>query len=368
MKYLKLFKQQTDYQSFIKSDKFVTPNVSFATEENIIFCNPLEENPSLPNNMIRYTASGKLSEISINYSVVSHEFVDGVGTITFNEDVTKIRSGAFQYRSSLTSIEIPNSVTEIGDYAFNTCSHLTSIVIPDGVTKIGQNAFQNCSSLTSIEIPDSVTSIENYTFDGCLDLTSVTIGSGVTYIGYSAFRNCSSLTSIEIPDSVTSIGEYIFDSCPNLTSIYYNSTMSNWKKIEKGYEWDGKTIERIICIDGVIEQQNTTTVGGINLVWGDNIKLAVNESDFIRFNIMDETWKNYITDAVENGKDGNFYYYEYDNSSLSVRTAYENMKGGIDYDIEVTALKPGTYTLRIYAGPDIKGGLVYQNVTVTVTE
>lgn len=40
MKYLKSFNKESDYQSFTESDDFVTPNVSFAKEENKVFYNP----------------------------------------------------------------------------------------------------------------------------------------------------------------------------------------------------------------------------------------------------------------------------------------------------------------------------------------
>jgi hypothetical protein len=40
MKYLKLFQKESDYQSFTENDDFVTPNVSFAQEENKVFYNP----------------------------------------------------------------------------------------------------------------------------------------------------------------------------------------------------------------------------------------------------------------------------------------------------------------------------------------
>lgn len=43
MKHLKLFKTEADYQVFVESDSFVTPNVSFAEEENLVFYNPYEE-------------------------------------------------------------------------------------------------------------------------------------------------------------------------------------------------------------------------------------------------------------------------------------------------------------------------------------
>ena len=69
---------------------------------------------------------------------------------------------------------IPNSVTSIGDSAFQYCSSLTSIEIPDSVTSIGWGVFYGCSSLTSIEIPNSVTSIGDYAFYGCSSLTKIT--------------------------------------------------------------------------------------------------------------------------------------------------------------------------------------------------
>lgn len=47
MKYLRLFEKQTDYQSFIESDNFVTPNVSFVQDENMVFYNILQNHTNL---------------------------------------------------------------------------------------------------------------------------------------------------------------------------------------------------------------------------------------------------------------------------------------------------------------------------------
>ena len=150
-------------------------------------------------------------------------------SITFgdNPQLTSIGNYAFcieelwSDRTSLTSIEIPNSVTSIGDYAFSYCSSLTSITFGDNpqLTSIGNSAFSVCSSLTSIEIPNSVTSIGNSAFASCESLTSIEIPNSVTSIGDGAFLHCESLTSIEIPNSVTSIGDWAFYYCSSLTSI-----------------------------------------------------------------------------------------------------------------------------------------------------
>ena len=47
---------------------------------------------------------------------------------------------------------IPNTVASIGNYAFEYCSSLTSIEIPNSVTSIGNEAFYNCTSLTSVMV------------------------------------------------------------------------------------------------------------------------------------------------------------------------------------------------------------------------
>ena len=239
-------------------------------------------------NVITYTATEKLPETvnhaknaiglyiyGFNTDILSHTFLDGVGTITFSDDVTSIGYEAFYYCTGLTSITIPNSVKSIGYEAFSGCTGLTSItipnsvtdivygafsgcdgltsiivesgntiydsrnncnaiietatntliqgcnttVIPNSVTSIEDEAFKGCTGLTSITIPNSVTSIGDYAFNGCTGLTSITIGNSVTRIGGWAFMDCMGLTSITIPNSVTDIGYRAFAGCTGLTSI-----------------------------------------------------------------------------------------------------------------------------------------------------
>ena len=204
-------------------------------------------------------------------NIVSNNYVDGQGIISFDgpvttignfafqncssltsitipDSVTTIRKSAFYYCRSLTTITIPDSVTTIGNYAFRWCTSLTSITIPDSVTMIGEMAFRECNSLKSVNIPDSVTTIGNSAFayctnlvefngkfasedgrclivDGTLNsfapagLTAYTILDSVTTIGDYAFYGCTSLKSVNIPDSVTTIGNSAFYACRSITSI-----------------------------------------------------------------------------------------------------------------------------------------------------
>ncbi|MDY4675695.1 MAG: leucine-rich repeat domain-containing protein [Candidatus Borkfalkiaceae bacterium] len=62
----------------------------------------------------------------------------------------EIYERAFNFRSELTSVTIPNGVTSIGNIAFCVCRELTSITIPSSVTSIGDQAFDECGKLKTI--------------------------------------------------------------------------------------------------------------------------------------------------------------------------------------------------------------------------
>ena len=203
-----------------------------------------------PNNIIYYTSSDGAVVTPYNpdafgASILSNEYVDGRGIITFDGDVTSIGSGAFRSRSLLTSVSIPESVTSIGDYAFHNCSGLTgslvlpegvtsigifafnncsgltgSLVLPEGLTSIGSYAFYNCSGLTgSLVLPEGVTSIDDYAFYACSGFTGdLVLPEGLTSIGGDAFQECSGLTgSLVLPEGLTSIGRYAFNKCSGFT-------------------------------------------------------------------------------------------------------------------------------------------------------
>ena len=214
---------------------------------NVIYYTSLDGNVITPNNPDVFGAS-----------ILSNEYVEGLGVITFDGDVTSIGDWAFSGCSGLTSITIPEGVTSIGNYAFNACTRLTSITIPNSVTSIGEWSFFNCTTLTSITIPESVTSIGEAAFTGCFSLMSfsgkystpdglflidsgnnlvavalgamhgaITIPDGVTSIGVYAFCGCRSLISITIPDGVTSIEKGAFQDCSSLTSIAIPDGVTN---------------------------------------------------------------------------------------------------------------------------------------------
>ena len=229
------------------------------------------ENPNYPSkpayNEIWYTSSdGNIVEpysgqyndyadalTTFGANIVSNNYKDGKGVITFDGNVTTIGEWAFWDCDSLTSVTIPDSVTTIGEWAFWDCDSLTSVTIPDSVTTIGEWAFYDCNSLTSVTIPDSVTTIGKMAFVNCDSLTSVTIGDSVTTIGESAFQSCWSLTSVTIPDSVTTIGYCAFADCRSLTSVTIPDSVTTIGKMAFAY---CRSLTSITIPDSV------TTIGG----------------------------------------------------------------------------------------------------------
>jgi hypothetical protein len=141
--------------------------------------------------------------------------------------VTSIGDLAFQGKTNVTSITIPNSVTSIGDWAFGYCANLTSVTIPNSVTSIGQFAFYVCTNLTSVTIGNSVTSIEGGAFYYCTRLTSVTIGNNVTSIGNSAFAFCTNLTGVYFQGNTPNVGVNVFLYDNNAT-VYYLPGTTGW--------------------------------------------------------------------------------------------------------------------------------------------
>ena len=198
------------------------------------------------NNVIYYTSSdGNIvtptKADSFGANLVSNDYADGRGVMSFDGDVTSI-----------------------GLRAFEGCSTLTGIVIPHSVTGIGSFAFRSCYQLTNIDIPDSVTSLEDHSFLYCFGLTSIEIPNSILSIGYGAFNGCSHLTSIRIPDSVISIGHNPFEECINLASIVVDSGNTKYDSRNSCNAIIESETNQLIsgCMTTVIPNSVTSIAGG----------------------------------------------------------------------------------------------------------
>lgn len=174
-------------------------------------------------------------------------------TINLPNSLTTIGNGAFKDCTSLENITLPNRLKAIGKDVFNGCLKLKPLTLPASVTSIGETAFRGCAAFTTITLPDSVTEIGNSAFEGCAKLTSVTMPANLTKIGNSAFKGCAELLSLDIPAGVTELGQNIIENCKKLTEV--NIAAENTSFVLKDsiiYDAAEETIYAAMC--------NVTTV------------------------------------------------------------------------------------------------------------
>jgi hypothetical protein len=142
-------------------------------------------------------------------------------TVTIPNSVTNLGSRAFSGCSWLIGVNMPTKLPSIGDYTFWQCFQLTGITIPNTVTNIGQSAFYGCASLDHVHMPDTVKSIGDSAFEGCWRLTDCMVGSSLRNIGNHAFISCSNLALIVLPAGLTNVGDYAFAGCSRLGPVCF---------------------------------------------------------------------------------------------------------------------------------------------------
>ena len=170
-------------------------------------------------------------------------------------EVVAIGDSAFEDRTDLRTVMIPDSVTEIGSCAFNNCTNLSNVTLSQNLKYMEGRAFGSCEKITKIEIPKSLewcgstlydygpfgdctglktvifengtTEISSHLFEKCTGLEEINIPDSVTEIEDSAFSGCVNLSKVNIPDTVTIIGEYAFDSCTNLTAVTLSENLEH---------------------------------------------------------------------------------------------------------------------------------------------
>lgn len=145
--------------------------------------------------------------------------------VIISEGVEQVGSLAFEWFSSLETVEMADSVITLGDNAFSSCTSLKEITLSQNLQNIGSYCFYNAgdsniSQYFEIVLPDSVVKIEESAF--CvsgLSKIEISENSRLEYIGNLAFDTCMGLTEIFIPASVKRIGAEAFWNCRYLSDV-----------------------------------------------------------------------------------------------------------------------------------------------------
>lgn len=239
------------------------------------------------NNEIWYTSTDDqayeyftIDASGFGANLVSNEYVDGKGILTFDGNVTgvyfdglnnietltlpaSVEDGFLRYcnnlkqingclasedgrclvvdgvvkgfaPSGLTEYTFPQGITKIGGVkdsaqtaVLGCAATIMKFVFPEGLTEIGYYAFgerlnDGASSGLVVELPSTLTTIADNAF--CVaGLEQITLPANLKTIGNNAF-NYNSLTSVVVPSNVTSIGDGAFGSNSELSSVTVEAT------------------------------------------------------------------------------------------------------------------------------------------------
>ncbi len=192
-------------------------------------------------------------------------------------EVVAIGDRAFENRTDLRTVMIPDSVTEIEAYSFNNCTNLSNVTLSKSLKYMGGRAFGSCEKITQIEIPKSLDNCGNSgyasyhgPFGACSGLKKITFEEGATEVSNGLFRGCTGLEEINIPDGVTKIESSSFEDCINLVSVNISDSVI---KIENEAFAGCKKIESINIPDSVTEIGGSTFANCSKL---SNVKLSKN--------------------------------------------------------------------------------------------
>ena len=163
-------------------------------------------------------------------------------SFTLGSETNEIKSGAFEYCTALSNIELTQKILYIDTRAFAN-SGLTEISIPKEIETIANQAFYKCEALKKIDFSDGVKEIKEAAFSYCSALKEIHLSKVLTKIGKEAFYACSSLTEITLPKKLINIGENAFGACKALKEI----------KVEAGNT-------AFTSIDGVLFNKEKTTL------------------------------------------------------------------------------------------------------------
>lgn len=211
---------------------------------------------NVPNNQIWYLATSAIelnAEADFGANILSHDFTDGRGVITFDSAVTKIANQAFVKCEELTLIALPQSVESVAEGCFAECNNLERFVgdfaTLDNRALVVDEVMVAFApkGLTSYTTPRDIKRIGEYTFAYCMELVNVTIDYNTEVVGAWSFTHCEELVNAHIADSVTTIEAGAFSYC-------YKLGMSGAYTVKDGFIMhDGAVVGSTgECGDGVL--------------------------------------------------------------------------------------------------------------------
>ncbi len=176
--------------------------------------------------VLNLTVSGNEATVKSVKTVGTTNYLDLASAAESDSPpIVALADSAFNAKTTLISITLPDTLRSIGQYAFYKCTALTNVTpfLPASVTSIGIRAFYNTGIKTPLVLSNpGLTSLPG-SGEGVFAASKIPSAdlsrSGLASIGQAAFYRCAQLGSVSFPDTLQSIGEYAFFECTSLTNV-----------------------------------------------------------------------------------------------------------------------------------------------------
>ena len=151
-------------------------------------------------------------------------------TLTLNDDLKSLESGAFNDFSFIGGLTIPATVTGIGKDAFrNNDGFNGSLTIPSETTLVDDFAFSGCIGFNGLSFNNyefnKVATIGSGAFKDCIGFNNQLLLPGtLEVIKSGAFQGCSEfIGDLIIPEDVNEIGEHAFSGCTGISGVFIDT-------------------------------------------------------------------------------------------------------------------------------------------------
>lgn len=261
--------------------------------------------------------------------------------------ITEIPNNAFDGKSRINSVILPEGITRIGDYSFRG-TNIRRILIPSTVTTIaqyafistplqyvtfaknsqvetiGQFAFAGCSSLQDVTLNDNTTlkNINNAAFYNCTLLKEFVMPNSVIGVGYSAFDNCQSLKKMIFSDKITVINDHVCQNCTSLEQLHLPQGL----KIINVGSFNNTSNLRKVDLPSTVNEIRSYAFGNCGV---DSIKLPISMQYLYRYAFNNCKNLKYIEmpSYLERGSiDGYTLYYYASGTSISSYYYYDERR------------------------------------------
>lgn len=169
--------------------------------------------------------------------------------------VTRVSAHAFENKTELLGVNLPDTVTEIGAYALHGLTGVTRLILPASVERIEDHALSHMSNIEELNLGESLKYLGKYVLENDVKLETIVLPSTLTEIDEYALSHCA-LKRVLGGANIGSIGAHAFEGIP-ITEINLPSSL----KVIPAYAFSGCNLLETVLFGGEPDGRGVEEIG-----------------------------------------------------------------------------------------------------------